>query len=149
LSQYRYTDFVLTNHAEERMALREVDRQMVEMAIKRPDERVPEDDGDTRFVRTINGRELHVVGKFLSDEHRWLVKSLWIRGEADEDNVLADRKPAPSRPQTIPRGAPASSPRNSRSTPKQSRPAGGTGSAQGNWLLMLIRLLLQFFGKKR
>lgn len=146
MSQYRYTDFVLTNHAEERMALREVDRQMVEMAFKRPDERVVEDDGDTRFIRTISGRELHVVGKFLSDEHRWLVKSLWIRGEDDEDNVLADRKPAATRPQTIPRGAPASS---RRSTPKQQRPAGGSGSAPLNWVMMLVRLLLQLFGKKR
>jgi hypothetical protein len=146
VSQYRYTDFILTHHAEERMALREVDRHMVEMAFKRPDERVIEDDGDTRFIRTINGRELQVVGKFLDDEHRWLVKSLWVRGEDDEDNVLADRKPAPSRPQTIPRGAPASS---RRTTPKQTRPSSGTGSAQGNWIMMLIRLLLQLFGKKR
>jgi len=75
--------FILTDHAKERMKTRRVSSQMIGTAIANPDERRYEDDGDTRFIKTVRGRLLHVVAKPLPDQDSWLVKTVWVRGEDD------------------------------------------------------------------
>lgn len=77
------TPFILTDHAKERMKSRRVSSQMIGFAINNPDERRYEDDGDTRFIKTVRGRLLHVVAKPLPDQDSWLIKTVWVRGEDD------------------------------------------------------------------
>jgi hypothetical protein len=74
---------IFTHHAQQRMALRRISDDMVLSAIAKPDRREKEDDGDTKFIKTISGRPLHVVAAHLTDEKKWLVKSVWVRGEDD------------------------------------------------------------------
>lgn len=76
-------NFILTNHAEQRMKLRRITHEMIAKTIQKPDEREPESDGDTQFIRTLEKRQVHVVAKYLDDEKKWLVKSVWVRGEED------------------------------------------------------------------
>jgi hypothetical protein len=76
-------NFILTNHAEERMQLRRITHDMIAKTIQKPDERESEADGDIQFIRTLNKRQVHVVAKYLDDEGKWLVKSVWVRGEDD------------------------------------------------------------------
>jgi hypothetical protein len=78
-----YSRFILTDHAMKRMRLRSITSDMVQQAIVKPDERKVEADGDIKFIRTIDGRNLHVVARYLDDEKKWLVKSTWVRGEDD------------------------------------------------------------------
>lgn len=75
--------FILTEHAKERMKTRRVSSQMIGAAMANPDERRHEDDGDTRFIKTVRGRLLHVVAKPLPDQDSWLIKTVWVRGEDD------------------------------------------------------------------
>lgn len=72
-----------THHAEERMALRRITRAMIAAAVEAPDRTEPEADGDTKFIRRIEGRQVYVIGRYLPAERKWLVKSTWVRGEND------------------------------------------------------------------
>jgi len=81
-----YPDIKFTKHAIERMQLRVISEEMVAKAIRKPDWTRLEDDGDTKFVRNVDGVKLHVVCKPLPDEGKWLVKSTWVRGEDDDGN---------------------------------------------------------------
>jgi len=81
-----YTNIGFTNHARERMQLRVITEEMVVMTIRKPDKLFQEDDGDTKFIRKVNGANVQVVCKPLPDENKWLVKSAWVRGEDDYGN---------------------------------------------------------------
>ncbi len=76
-------NIVLTKHAQARMKLRRITEDMIVTAIKKPDEHYVEEDGDTKFIKTVQNRNLHVVSAYLADERKWLVKSVWVRGEED------------------------------------------------------------------
>ena len=84
-------DVVFTNHAQERMKQRSVSKDMVLQAVRKPDRTNAEADGDTKFIRDISGRQIHVVCKPLPDEKMWLVKSVWVRGEDDRKATLLSR----------------------------------------------------------
>ncbi len=80
------TNIKYTRHARERMELRAISDEMVLQTIRDPDSTYIEDDGDTKFIRQVEGVQLHVVCKPLPDEAKWLVKSTWVRGEDDQGN---------------------------------------------------------------
>jgi hypothetical protein len=68
------------------MQLRAITEEMVLKTIRNPDRTYIEDDGDTKFIRQVDGVKLHVVCKPLPEEAKWLVKSTWVRGEDDHGN---------------------------------------------------------------
>jgi hypothetical protein len=83
---YPYKDVAFTKHARERMDLRVISEEMVLKVIHKPDNTYPEDDGDIKFIRNVNGAVVHVVCKPIPEESKWLVKSTWVRGEDDYGN---------------------------------------------------------------
>jgi hypothetical protein len=98
-------DIEFTNHATERMQLRAITEDMVLKTIQHPDRSYLEDDGDTKFIREVDGVQLHVVCKPLPEQGKWLVKSTWVRGEDDQGNrvdrqghVLGKRRRAAPQP---------------------------------------------------
>jgi hypothetical protein len=74
---------IYTDHAGQHMKLRRISPAMVAAALDKPERSVPANDGDTRFIRTVNKREVRVVSHYLPDERAWLVVSTWVRGEDD------------------------------------------------------------------
>lgn len=68
------------------MELRAISEEMVQKTIHSPNRTYLEDDGDTKFIRRVNGVTLHVVCKPVPDQNSWLVKSTWVRGEDDHGN---------------------------------------------------------------
>jgi Domain of unknown function (DUF4258) len=85
-SNTKPTNIEYTKHAMERMQLRAITEEMILKTIRNPDSTYIEDDGDTKFIRKVDGVKLHVVCKPLPDEAKWLVKSTWVRGEDDHGN---------------------------------------------------------------
>ncbi len=79
----RTVEIVYTDHARERMDQRRITPAMVSAAVTSPDRSHLEDDGDTKFIKTINGRKLHVVANYQTDEGKWLIISTFVRGEND------------------------------------------------------------------
>lgn len=75
---------IFTHHAKERLHKRRVRESDVEKTIRNPDRSLPaQKKGTVKFIRQINGRQHHVVAKLLPDKQKWLVLSVWIRGEED------------------------------------------------------------------
>lgn len=92
-------EIIYSNHADERMAQRKVSKKQVENTVRTSDERLVEDDGDTRFIKSIRrqdgkDRPLHVVAKplekrFLLITSKWLIKTIYVRGEDDDGSISA------------------------------------------------------------
>jgi len=83
MPEYDFVPFVLTNHAKERMRLREITTGMIAEALANPHSTQEARDGDTKYIRFFNRRELHVIAFYKANQKKWIVKSTWIRGEND------------------------------------------------------------------
>jgi hypothetical protein len=81
--QREYKNVLFTDHALQRMKRRRITQEMIVSTIKKPDRQERETDGDTKFIKVIDKRNLHVVSLYLQDQKKWLVKSAWVRGEED------------------------------------------------------------------
>lgn len=88
MSNREYKNVIFTDHALDRIKLRRISQEMIVTAIRQPDQKLLEDDGDTRFIKQISGRNVQVVSTYLADEKKWLVKSAWVRGEDDPQPFL-------------------------------------------------------------
>lgn len=86
-----YGQLVFSKHALERMERRTISREMVRLTLTNPDKTFPvqEDAKDfqespkIKFIKTIHGRQTQVIASLLPDK-KWLIISVWIRGEEDK-----------------------------------------------------------------
>lgn len=79
---------ILTNHARERLKQRSIREETIESVLRSPDRTEPGSKPESvKFVRTLGGRQIHVVAKYLQDQDRWLVLSVWVRGEDDKPSL--------------------------------------------------------------
>ena len=95
-----------TMHALERMALRNINPNIVKSTILMPEETRPDEEGKVKFVGPgwSEGRAPHVVAKFLPEDNKWLVVSTWVRGEDDDGSLSTwepPRKPRRSSKPTV------------------------------------------------
>ena len=79
-----YNGFIFTKHALERLQLRSVSQDDVVKVLQKPERTESMDKpGSSKFIRTLNDRQIQVVAKYLSDQKKWLIVSVWVRGEED------------------------------------------------------------------
>ncbi|WP_343421507.1 DUF4258 domain-containing protein [Candidatus Flexifilum breve] len=92
-------NIVFSKHARERMLERQISEELVIWTVLTPDRTYFEDDGDTKFIRRMDGGNIHVVCKPLPEEEKWLVKSVWFRPSmiAVNDHATRAQLPAHSR----------------------------------------------------
>lgn len=78
-----------TNHALERMKLRDVLSNEVRDVIQYPEKVYEDDDGKLKFIgaELDPDRAIHVVAKFLPDENTWLIITTYVRGEEDDGSL--------------------------------------------------------------
>jgi hypothetical protein len=50
-----------------------------------------------KFIRTLAGRNYHVVAQWKKQEQAWLIVSVWVRGEADRESLSIQLILAPFR----------------------------------------------------
>ena len=74
---------VFTNHAKEVLLNEFLDHRTIEHLMHYPDKQQNEDDGKVRFIGWADGDKIHVIAKFLSKEHKWLVITVEVRYEHD------------------------------------------------------------------
>ena len=79
----QYKNLVFTTHALERLKERSLSQDTVYQAVNRPDFQKDIGDTKTKFFKTIRTRKVQVIGTYLSKEKKWLVVSVWVRGEED------------------------------------------------------------------
>lgn len=76
---------IFTKHALQRMDQRHLAESDIIRVLEKPDYTRPSDEQPDAIVsiRTLNQRKIHVVNKYLRDQHQTLVISTWVRGEED------------------------------------------------------------------
>ena len=79
-----YQKLVFTNHAWDRLQDRSVSLDLIWRTISQPTQQIALEDNKTKYTRELNGRLIQVVASWLPHEQRWLVISVWVRGEADK-----------------------------------------------------------------
>lgn len=80
-----YHNLIITKHAEERLKQRSITLQAIESTVLSPDKKFPgKQPGTTKFIKTVNNRLVHIVGQYLKEENKWLIISVWVRGEDDQ-----------------------------------------------------------------
>lgn len=84
-----YRGFIFTKHALERLSHRSITQDMVVQALQNPEETKPTGKRHTtKFIKTVHGRLLHVVATHIPDKNKWLVVSVWVRGEEDREPLI-------------------------------------------------------------
>ena len=78
-----YKDLIFTTHAYERMQQRSISASAVYEVIHQAKKVYPSDQGSKKYIQTISGRTHHVVAKYATDQQKYLVISVWVRGEND------------------------------------------------------------------
>lgn len=77
--------FIFSTHALERVKDRSITQDAVASVMRQPEKTFPgKKRGTTKFIRTLNNRRIHVVASYLADQKKWLVVSVWVRGEDDK-----------------------------------------------------------------
>lgn len=79
-----YRDLIFTDHARERSNKRSITKGMVYQAVHQPHKKYVRDEDTIKFIKTIHNRKVHVVANYLENEKKWLIISVWVRGEEDK-----------------------------------------------------------------
>lgn len=77
-----YKNLIFTDHALHRTTLRSIRHEAIYQAVNNPDQSFNQEEDAYKFTKLINDRQHHVIAKKI-DEDKWLVISVWIRGEED------------------------------------------------------------------
>lgn len=78
-----YKNLIFTKHGLNRMLERSITAESVYQTVSYPNKEKNEGRGSKKFVRTISGRKYHVIAQWKSIEQKWLIISVWVRGEND------------------------------------------------------------------
>jgi len=81
---------VFTKHARERMNLRNIGEDMIIQIMRNPSQTFDADDGKIKFIGKAMGAKIHAICKPLPDENKWIVITLWVRGENDDGTFTKD-----------------------------------------------------------
>ncbi|MDH5533847.1 MAG: DUF4258 domain-containing protein [Candidatus Pacebacteria bacterium] len=82
-----YKNLVFTNHAFDRIKGRTITKDAVYQTIKNSSKKFKQGQS-TKFIKTVNGRKIHAVANYLKNENKWLVISVWVRGEDDKAPII-------------------------------------------------------------
>jgi len=79
---------IFTKHALERLAARHIDKQDIIETLQYPQRFKSQPDGKRKFIKYINGRHLQAVATHIPSEDKWIVVSVWVRGEQDQESLV-------------------------------------------------------------
>ena len=82
-----YQNLIFTSHALARMRERSISDSSVYQVIRTPDSRkgAPDSGKPVKFIKLLNTRKYHIVAQWKKNEQKWLVISVWVRGEDDRE----------------------------------------------------------------
>jgi len=78
-----YKNLIFTKHALDRVKGRWITQNAVYQVVRFPDKKYGNKDS-VKFIKTIKNRKIHVVANYLNHEGKWLIVSVWVRGEKDK-----------------------------------------------------------------
>lgn len=88
-STKEFKNLIFTDHALERLRLRGLTQENIAQVLANPAKTFPAEKPDTiKFIRSLNDRRIHVVATYLPERKKWLVISVWVRGEDDPQPLV-------------------------------------------------------------
>lgn len=75
---------VLSNHAMQRARSRKMGLYAIEQMIIYPDKKIDLGKHKFKFLKNIDNRHYQAVATYLPKEDKWLIISVWVRGEEDQ-----------------------------------------------------------------
>ena len=92
LPKINHNTVIFTNHAKERMTLRKINQDMIITVMRSNTTKIFEqDDGKVKFVGKSMGAKVQAVCKPIPEENKWLVISVWVRGENDDGTFVNNK----------------------------------------------------------
>lgn len=89
MAEANYRNLIFSKHALQRLGERSISQEDVFQTINSPDKKYDLDEKDSfKFIKQIHDRHLQIVAKYLSKEKKYLIISLWVRGEEDKTPFL-------------------------------------------------------------
>ena len=80
----KYKNLIFTTHAYNRAKSRNINSYSIFETIKSPDKKIKKENSSYKYIKTISGRKYHVVATYKSKEKKYLIISVWVRGEDDK-----------------------------------------------------------------
>lgn len=81
------SQIILTKHAISRGKQRYVTQNRIEQTLMYPENSFLIEEEKTKFIRNIDGRQFQVIATYLPKENKWLVISVWVKGEEDRHSL--------------------------------------------------------------
>lgn len=79
---------ILSKHALERARSRHIELAVIEQVILSPDQKINLKDGKFKFIKNLDNRRYQVIAASVKKEDKWLVISVWVRGEDDQAPLM-------------------------------------------------------------
>lgn len=89
MASHTYQNLIFTTHALARMKERSISSDSVFRVVQNPDIRkgAPDTGKPVKFIKQLNTRKYHIVAEWKKSEQKWLVISVWVRGENDRESL--------------------------------------------------------------
>jgi hypothetical protein len=88
LPNINHETVVFTKHARERLELRRLSEDTAIQIMRNPKQTYELDDGKIKFVGKKQAMKIHTICKPIPEENKWVVISVWVRGEDDAGNIV-------------------------------------------------------------
>ncbi|HPS40687.1 MAG TPA: hypothetical protein PLQ50_01620 [Candidatus Woesebacteria bacterium] len=75
---------ILSNHALKRAKSRKMELQAIEKVVLDPERKIVLGQQKFKFFKKIGHRHYQAIATYLAKEDKWLVISVWVKGEADQ-----------------------------------------------------------------
>jgi hypothetical protein len=82
-----YKNLIFTHHASARFQDRHITADAIWQTVQWPDKKFTNHE-KIKFIKTINDRRLHVIASWLAKDKKWLIISVWVRGEEDKEPII-------------------------------------------------------------
>lgn len=75
---------VLSKHAMQRARSRKMELYAIEQLILYPDKKIDLGEQKFKFIKNVSNRNYQAVATYLPKENKWLIISVWVKGEKDQ-----------------------------------------------------------------
>ncbi len=81
-------EIILSNHARQRAKLRKIELSAIRQLILYPSNKIDLGENKFKFFKNVSHRRYQAVATHLKNENKWLVISVWVKGEEDQLPLL-------------------------------------------------------------
>lgn len=82
-----YKNLIFTKHALARLKKRTVSPDSIYQAVNFPDKKIKKAE-NYKFIKKVRDRNVQVIAQFKAKEQKWLIISVWVRGEDDQNSLV-------------------------------------------------------------